>query len=49
MYDVIYDVMLKACIASERHVSMYTNREGKEVGVGERFGSRQDIKVDDKH
>jgi len=32
MYDVIYDVMVEACISSKQPVPVYTNREGKEVG-----------------
>ena len=49
MYDIIYNVMGEVCIASKRPVPVYTNREGKEVGEGERFGFKQDIKIDHPH
>jgi len=49
MYDVIYDVMVKACIASKWPVSVYTDREGNEVEEGERFGLKQDIRINHDH
>ena len=49
MYDVIYDAMIESRVASRRPIPVYTDREGKEVGVGERFGLEQDIKIDHKH
>ena len=49
MYDVIYDVMLEACIASKRPVPVYTNRDGKEVSEDKRFGLKQDIKINHEH
>jgi len=49
MYDVIYDAMIESRVASRRPIPVYTDRQGKEVGVGERFGLEQDIKIDHKH
>ena len=46
MFDVIYDEMVAARIASKRAVPVFTDRHGNIVPESERFGLKQDIKVD---
>ena len=46
MYDVVYDVMVEAHIASKRQEPVYTDRSGNEVEKSHRFGQKQDIKID---
>jgi hypothetical protein len=49
MYDVIYDVVVEVRIVSKQPVPVYINREGKEVEEGERFGLKQDIRINHEH
>jgi len=49
MYDVIYDELVKACVAINLDYPVFTDRDGKEVEEDERFGLKQDIKITHPH
>ena len=46
MFGVVYDEMVDACVASRRVTTVFTNRHDIVVVKSERFGLKQDIRID---